>query len=243
MTVDEDEDRPQSLLTHLNELRWRIVKIAIALVGSSLFSLVFANAIKDFLAEPYERICDQEVCFQVISPTESFSVLMRVAVFSGVILSSPIVLYQIWAFVSPALTNRERRWAVPVIGVSLLLFMLGVSFGFWVMPRAFEFFLGIFDEGVASNFRLGDYFSFVIRFLLAFGVSFMYPVFLFGAAAANLVTSAQLGNGRRWAVLVIVIAAAAITPTGDILTLSLLSVPLYLFYELTYWLVRLILRK
>lgn len=243
MTVEEEADQPQSLLTHLNELRWRIVKIALALVGSSLVSLIFANAIKDFLAEPYERICDQDVCFQVIAPTESFSVLMRVAVFSGVILSSPIVLYQIWAFVSPALTQRERKWAVPVIGVSLTLFMLGVSFGYWSLPRAFAFFLGIFEDGVNSNFRLGDYFSFVIRFLLAFGVSFMYPVFLFGAAAANLVTSSQLGNGRRWAVLAIVIVAAAITPTGDILTLSLLSVPLYLFYEITYWLVRLILRK
>ncbi|MGF1666914.1 MAG: twin-arginine translocase subunit TatC [Acidimicrobiia bacterium] len=239
----KDKDQPQSLLTHLNELRWRIVKVAGALVGTSLFSLLFANAIKDFLAEPYLRICEQPVCFQVISPTESFSVLMRVAVFSGVILSSPIVLYQIWAFVSPALTKRERKWAVPVIGVSVTLFMLGVSFGYWSLPRAFQFFLGIFQDGVDSNFRLGDYFSFVIRFLLAFGISFMYPVFLFGAAAANLVTSTQLRNGRRWAVLIIVIAAAAITPTGDVLTLTLLSVPLYLFYEITYWLVRLILRK
>jgi sec-independent protein translocase protein TatC len=245
VTVDEEQeqDEPQSLLTHLNELRWRIVKIALAIVGTSLVSLIFANPIKDFLAAPYEEICGQDVCFQVIAPTESFSVLMRVAVFAGVILSSPIVLYQIWAFVSPALTPKERKWAIPVIAVSVLLFLLGVSFGFWTLPRAFAFFLGIFDEGVASNFRLGEYFSFVIRFLLAFGVSFMYPVFLFGAAAAGLVTSAQLGNGRRWAVLIIVIVAAAITPTGDVLTLSLLSVPLYLFYELTYWLVRLVLRK
>jgi sec-independent protein translocase protein TatC len=83
----------------------------------------------------------------------------------------------------------------------------------------------------------------VIRFLLAFGVSFLYPVFLFAVAAAGAVSSAQLGRGRRWAVLVIVVAAAAITPTGDALTLALLSVPLYVLYELTYWLVRLVLRK
>jgi sec-independent protein translocase protein TatC len=243
VTVDEDRDEPQSLLHHLNELRWRIVKIALGVVGMSLFSLIFANEIKDFLAAPYEDICDRETCFQLIAPTESFSVLMRVAVFSGVILSSPVVLYQIWAFVSPALSKRERKWAIPVIAVSVLLFLGGVSFGYWVMPRAFTFFLGIFTDGVESNFRLGEYFSFVIRFLLAFGVSFMYPVFLFGAAAAGLISSAQLATGRRWAVLIIVIVAAAITPTGDVLTLTLLSVPLYLFYEITYWLVRLLLRK
>jgi sec-independent protein translocase protein TatC len=167
---------------------------------------------------------------------------MRVAVFAGVILGSPIVLYQIWAFVSPALHDRERKWAIPVITASVALFLAGVVFGYWTLPKAFQFFLGIFDD-VPSQFRLGEYFSFVIRYLLAFGVSFMYPVFLFGASAAGLIGSKQLAKGRRWAVLIIVIVAAAITPTGDVLTLTLLSTPLYLFYELTYWLVRLTLRK
>lgn len=242
MTVADERDQPQSLLAHLNELRWRIVRVALALVGFSLFALIFANPIKDFLAAPYEDVCGRDTCFQLIAPTESFSVLMRVAVFAGVILSSPVILYQIWAFVSPALNPRERKWAIPVITVSVLLFTGGVAFGYWSLPRAFNFFLSIFED-VESNFRLGEYFSFVIRFLLAFGVSFMYPVFLFGAAAAGLVSSRQLASGRRWAVLIIVIAAAAITPTGDVLTLTLLSAPLYLFYEITYWLVRLLLRK
>ncbi|HSJ27363.1 MAG TPA: twin-arginine translocase subunit TatC, partial [Acidimicrobiia bacterium] len=102
--------------------------------------------------------------------------------------------------------------------------------------------LNIFDD-VRSDLRMLEYFSFAMRFMLAFGVSFLYPVFLFAAAAAGLVTSEQLAKGRRWAVLIIVIVAALITPTGDALTLTLLSVPLYIFYELTYWLVRLLLRK
>ncbi len=244
MTVEaEDKDQPQSLLAHLNELRWRIVKIAAAVIGASLLCLLFAESIKDILATPYLNICGtEEECFLIIAPTESFSVLMRVAIFGGLILGSPVVLYQLWAFVSPALHQRERRWAVPVILATVVLFILGVGFGYWSLPRAFRFFLGIFGE-VPSQYRLGDYFSFVIRFLLAFGVSFMYPVFLFGASAAGLISSQQLGRGRRWAVLIIVIVAAAITPTGDVLTLTLLSAPLYLFYEITYWLVRLLLRK
>jgi sec-independent protein translocase protein TatC len=251
MTVTEDgnteegadRDSPQSLLTHLNELRWRVVRIAAAIVFFSLISLIFANRIRELLAAPYIAICGRgEECFQLIDVSESFSVLMRVAFFGGLILSSPVVLYQIWGFINPALTTRERKWSVPVIFATVVLFCLGVGFGYWTLPRAFQFFLGIFGE-VPSQFRLGSYFSFVIRYLLAFGASFMYPVFLFGAAAAGLITSSQLATGRRWAVLVIVIAAAAITPSGDALTLTLLSAPLYVFYEITYWLVRLLLRK
>jgi sec-independent protein translocase protein TatC len=240
--VDESSrDQPQSLMAHLDELRWRILKAAGGVVAASLLSLIFANPLKDLLAAPYEQVCTGD-CFQLIAPAESFSVLMRVAVVAGVIIGSPIVLYQIWAFVSPALHDRERKWAIPVIGGSVFLFVAGVIFGYWTLPKAFQFFLGIFDD-VPSQFRLGEYFSFVIRYLLAFGVSFMYPVFLFGAAAAGLIGSRQLARGRRWAVLIIVVVAAAITPTGDVLTLTLLSTPLYLFYELTYWLVRLTLRK
>lgn len=240
---ESSRDEPQPLLSHLDELRWRIVKAAAGVVGASLLSLIFANPLKDLLAAPYEQVCSLgDACFQLIAPAESFSVLMRVAVFAGIIIGSPVVLYQIWAFVSPALHQRERKWAVPIIGLSVFLFLAGVVFGYWTLPKAFQFFLGIFDD-VPSQFRLGEYFSFVIRYLLAFGVSFMYPVFLFGASAAGLIGSRQLARGRRWAVLIIVVVAAAITPTGDVLTLTLLSTPLYLFYELTYWLVRLTLRK
>jgi sec-independent protein translocase protein TatC len=104
------------------------------------------------------------------------------------------------------------------------------------------FLLDIFPD-VEANLRLGDYYSFTLRFLFAFGLAFLFPVFLFAAAAAGVITSQQLGRWRRWAVLIIVIGAALITPSGDAFTLIALSVPLYLMYEATYWLVRLVLRK
>ena len=94
-----------------------------------------------------------------------------------------------------------------------------------------------------TNLRLGDYYSFTLRFLLAFGLAFLFPVFLFAAAAAGIISSKQLARGRRWAILIIVIGAALITPSGDAFSLLVLSVPLYLMYEATYWLVRLVLRK
>lgn len=237
MTVDE----PQPILSHLQELRWRIVRSAIAVVVAAGIALIFAGRIKDVLERPYQQIC-QDCAFQVLGATEQFSVLMKIAFFGGIVLASPYVLYQIWAFISPALTSRERRWAIPIVTTCAVLFAAGVLFGYWSLPRGLDFLLNIFPD-VKTDLRLVDYFSFAIRFLLAFGVSFLYPVFLFAAAAAGLVSSAQLAHGRRWAVVIIVTAAAIITPTGDALTLTLLSVPLYLFYEITYWLVRLVLHK
>jgi sec-independent protein translocase protein TatC len=240
--TDVVADDRQPILAHLEEFRWRIVKISAAVLGAALIALLFANRIRLILEAPYEQVCGDSCQLQSLTATEQFSVLMKVAFFGGFVIASPVVLYQIWAFINPALTSREKKWAVPIIGACVVLFTTGIAFGYWILPRGLEFLLGIFPD-VESNLRIGDYFSFVVRFLLAFGGSFLYPVFLFAAAAAGLVTSAQLAGARRWAILIIVVVAAGITPTGDALTLTMLSVPLYLFYEVTYWLVRLLLRK
>ena len=237
-----DESR-QSILSHLNELRWRLVKSAAAVLIGSVIALIFGNYIKDLLQLPYDRAFPgEENTLQVLAPTEEFSVLMKIAFFGGLVLASPAVIYQVWMFINPALTQREKKWAIPIVISCTVLFCAGVAVGYQTMGRGLAFLLGIFDD-VANNLRLTDYFSFSIRFLLAFGISFLYPVFLFTAAAANIVTSKQLARGRRWAVLLVVTGAAIITPTGDVLTLAMLSVPLYAFYEITYWLVRLVLRK
>lgn len=234
-----DEARP--ILAHLDELRWRVLKGGAAVLAGALISFFFADWMREILEAPF-HVASPDSNFQVMNATEQWGVLMRIAVFGGIILASPVVLYQIWAFINPALTKKERRWAVPMIGTMVMLFLGGVAFGYWVLPRGLEFLLNIFPD-VRSDLRLGDYYSFVIRFLIAFGASFLYPVFLFATAAAGLVTSAQLAKGRRWAVLIVVIAAALITPTGDALTLGLLAGPLYLMYEITYWLIRLALKK
>ena len=124
----------------------------------------------------------------------------------------------------------------------VVLFLGGVLFGYWTLPRGLNFLLNIFPE-VRNDLRIGSYYSFALRYLGAFGLAFLYPVFLFAAAAAGVVTAPQLAHGRRWAVLIIVIAAALITPSGDAFTLIVLSVPLYVMYEATYWLIRLVLKR
>lgn len=235
------EDRPQSILSHLEELRWRVLKIAIGVLIGGVVAFIFADQLREILEAPfYAAAPDNEL--QTLAATEQWGVLMRIGLFGGVILASPAILYQIWAFIQPALTSRERNWAVPIVGALVVLFMGGVVFGYWTLPRGLEFLLGIFPD-VETNLRLGDYYSFTLRFLLAFGIAFLFPVFLFAAAAAGIVSSDQLARGRRWAIVIIVLAAALITPSGDAFTLLVLSGPLYAMYEATYWLVRLLLKK
>ena len=234
-------DAPQSILAHIEELRWRIVKIGIAVILGALIAFFFANGLRDILEAPFrEAAPDNQL--QALKVAEEWGVLMRISMFGGVLLASPVILFQIWAFINPALTQRERKWAIPVVSALVVLFVGGVLFGYLVLPRGLAFLLGIF-ENVENNLLIGEYYSFVLRFLLGFGLAFLYPVFLFATAAAGIVSSEQLARGRRWAVLLVVVAAALITPTGDIPNLLILAVPLYLMYEIVYWLVRLLLKK
>ncbi|HSM44675.1 MAG TPA: twin-arginine translocase subunit TatC [Acidimicrobiia bacterium] len=234
-------DEAQSILAHLDELRWRLLKIAIAVLAGAIGAFFFVDQLRDLLEAPfYSAMPGNEL--QALEVGEEWGVLMRIALFGGLILAMPVVLYQIWAFINPALTGTERKWAIPIVAALVALFVAGVSFGYFILPRGLDFLLNIFDN-VENNLLIGRYYSFVLRFLLAFGAAFLYPVFLFAAAAAGIVSSEQLARGRSWAVILVVVGAALITPTGDILTLAVLSVPLYLMYEITYWLVRLVLKK
>ena len=194
----------------------------------------------DVLQGPYLEVSDRPLI--ITGPTEPFSIAMRMALFGGAVLASPVITYQIWAFVNPGLTSRERKWAFPIVSAMVALFGLGVGFAYWSMQRALGFLLTIFED-LEAFVTVEHYTRFTVRFLLLFGLSFQFPVFLFAAAAAGTVSSAKLASGRRWAVLIIVTVGAALTPTGDPVTLLLLAAPLYLFYEATIWLVRWLLKK
>jgi sec-independent protein translocase protein TatC len=234
-------DNPQTILSHLEELRWRLLKILAAVVAGLLIAFFFADPLRAILEAPFHEAAPGNQ-LQALRAGEEWGVLMRIALFGGFILASPVVLYQIWAFVTPALTGKERKWAFPIVGALVVLFVAGVVFGYLVLPRGLAFLLGVFPD-VENNLQVGDYYSFVLRFLLAFGLAFLYPVFLFAIAASGVVSSEQLARGRRWAVILVVLGAALITPTGDLPNLLILAVPLYLMYEIVYWLVRLVLKK
>ena len=235
-------DQAMSFMDHLGELRSRLIKALIAIGLGTIVAFGFHEQIIEILARPYETaVDDAQLAF--FRPTEAFSLAMSIALFGGVILASPVILYQAWRFVAPALTPREKRWAVPLTAIFVVLFLAGVFTGYWALGRGLRFLLDFGGELLEPVIGAEFYLSFAMRFVLAFGLAFEFPVFLFAAAAFGAVSSRQLGRGRRWAVLVIVVAAAFITPSGDPLTLLLLSVPLYLLYEVTILAVRYILKR
>ena len=233
---------PVPFMEHLEELRNRIIKSLIAVGIGTLIALFFNEWILDVLTVPYQiAVPDSSLMF--FRPTEAFSLVMRLSLWGGFILASPVVLYQSWRFIAPALTAKEKRWAVPIVTVFVTLFLIGIVVGYWALSRGLGFLLEFGGDSLEPVIGADFYLKFAMRFILAFGISFEFPVFIFAAAAVGVVTSAQLRKGRRWAILVIVVFAAIITPTGDPLTLAMLAVPMYLLYELAILAVRWILRR
>jgi sec-independent protein translocase protein TatC len=232
----------QSLSEHLEELRNRIIKIGVAVVAGSIVAFIFREWIFDLLVDPYARVVeDRDLVF--FRPTEAFSLYMRISLFGGFVLASPVVIWQLWAFISPALTKREKRAVVPIVAALALLFLAGIAFGYWSLQRGLGFLIDFGGDQLEPTIGGNYYLSFALRFLLVFGIAFEFPVFLYAAAAVRIVGWRRLAAGRRWAVLIIVTVGAVVTPSGDPLTLLLLSVPLYLLYEATIWIIRFTLRR
>ncbi|MEA2024918.1 MAG: twin-arginine translocase subunit TatC [Actinomycetota bacterium] len=230
------------LMSHLEEFRSRLIKAAVAVALGTVIAFIFNEQILDLLAKPYQiAVPDGELAF--FRPTEAFATVMRLSLFGGVILASPVILYQAWRFVAPALSPKEKRWAYPITAVFAFLFLVGVLIGYFALERGLGFLLEFGGDALTPIIGADFYLKFATRFILAFGLAFEFPVFLFAAAAAGAVSSKKLRSNRRWAVLIILIAAAFITPSGDPMTLMLLSVPLYLLYELTILAIRFVLRK
>ena len=227
---------------HLVELRQRLVWSSAALLVASVVGFIFHKKILSWLIVPYQAaVTDASLSF--FRPTEAFSVAMRLSLFGGLILASPVIIYQIWRFVSPALTNQERRYVIPLSLVLAVLFASGVALGYWSLERGLSFLFDFGGDSLEPVIQAESYLSFATRFILVFGFAFEFPVFMFAAAAAGVVGSRTLRNNRRWAVTAIVVIGAVITPSGDPLTLLLLSTPLYILYEFTILAIRFILKK
>jgi sec-independent protein translocase protein TatC len=163
-------------------------------------------------------------------------------VFLGLAVSLPVVLYQLWAFIVPGLTDRERRWSLPFIGSATLLFFLGGAFSYWTLPKAFGFLLGFAGEGAAPLLTLDRYVGFVVLVTLAFGVSFLFPIFLIFLEIVGILSPQRLSSWRRWAILAIAVFAAVITPSGDPYTMLAMMIPMCVFYEASIIVGRLIKR-
>lgn len=224
-----------TLLEHLEELRSRIIVVAV--------TIVLAGILGFFLSEPIIAILraalpeGQDTLIQ-ISVGESLAVRLRVALYVGIGIAVPVILYQIWRFVTPGLTRSERRLIWPMLIGAVLLFAIGIGLGYFVIPFALEFLLGLALPGVETQLRLSEYVSFVSTVMLAFGLAFQFPVLLLLLARVGILNYRFLSARRRWAVLVIVIFAIIVTPGGDPLSSMVLSLVMYTLFEGTLQIIR-----
>ncbi len=234
-------DRPLSFMEHLVELRRRIVFAAMALAVTTVVAFFFYSDILELLSRPYTEATGLRLA--VFQPTESFTLALRISLFAGVVLASPFIIYQIWAFISPALTQQEKKYVIPSSAALGILFMIGVVGGFFALPLTLDVLLSFGADLLQPTIGAEFYLRFAMRFLLAFGIALEFPVFLFAGAALGFLTSAQLKSWRRYAIAIILVGAALLTPGGDPITLLILAAPMYLLYELTILAIRFILKK
>lgn len=215
-------------ITHLEELRKRLIRVIIILLGSSLLCLIFSEHLLKFITDTFP--IDETSHLALLQPTEGFVVRLKVAFVAGLILSAPLWFAQIWGFISPGLYKNEKKIIYPVIFLSAFAFIAGAAFGYWILPHAAEYFRSFAVNDMAVSWSLGKYLDFSLRILIAFGVVFELPLIVYLLARLGVVTTKQLRKYRRHVAIGVLIASGLITPP-DIFTMIVLAVPLIILYE------------
>ncbi len=230
----EENDARSSLLAHLNELRKRLTWAAVALGIATVFSFLFAQAILDFLLTPYSASIGTQATLQTLKPTEGLQTYFTVALAAGAIISMPVILVQFWLFISPGTTVQERRYIYIFIPSALFLFLLGIAFAWFILAPAAIFFLANFMTEIFKTDWTGqEYISFVMRLVFWMGVAFELPIVAYFVARIGVVTSQNLRDQWRAAIVGVAVIAAVITPSIDPVTMLLTMAPLLVLYVLS----------
>jgi len=227
------------LVDHLTELRTRLIWSAIALVIGAAVAFTLYNRILDFLIQPYTDITGKTE-FVILDPLEGFAARLKVSAWGGAFLASPVVLWQLWRFITPGLHKREKRFAIPFILGSILLFVLGAAVALLTFEQALSFLVGVGGPNVDPMFSPGKYLSLITLMMVAFGIAFEFPILLLFLQLAGVVSSRKLRSWRRPALVIVVAVAALITPSQDPYSLFAMAAPMYLFYELAILIGRLL---
>ena len=226
-----------TLVGHLEELRNRLMVSAVVLVVSSSIAYVYAEELLKFLIAPAGKL-------YFMNPAEGFFAYMKVSIFAGILASSPIIFYQAWAFVAPALMPKERAFLLALVPFAAIMFVGGVAFAYFLAwPVAIKFFLGFGSESLQPMLSLGQYLSFLISFIFPFGIVFNLPLFIFVLAKMGFVTSRFLSSKRKMVIFLAFVIGAVISPSPDVFSQTLMAVPMIILYEMAILGVRYILRK
>jgi sec-independent protein translocase protein TatC len=230
------QDDEATLTEHLGELRYRIIRSLLALAVGMLVVLLRYESLLRFLTEPYRDLCAERPDFRCdgtlygLGPLDGLAARMRISVYGGLILALPVVMWQIWRFVAPALHRNEKKYAVGFVGSSVVLFCLGGYLAYWTLDKALEFLISWSGSDVEQSYQITKYVSLVFMMVLAFGIGFLFPVLLVFLQLVEVLGPRQLVAQWRWAIMLIFLTAAVITPSGDPVSLFALSLPMCVLY-------------
>jgi sec-independent protein translocase protein TatC len=238
---DGKEEKEMSFLEHLEELRWRIVRMVIGIVIGTILCWVFIDfLINAVLLTPITHLnahlspSQQPIHLQNLQPFGQLFLYMEVAIVGGVIASLPNILYQIWAFIAPGLMPNERKYVRSIVAFSTLCFLAGIVFAYFVMlPAALQFFAGFGTPTIQNNIAINEYMSFIISVLLAAGVVFELPMVSWFLSKLGILRPEFMRRYRRHSIVVIFILAAILTPGTDPVSQILLAIPLLFLYEIS----------
>jgi sec-independent protein translocase protein TatC len=225
-------DARMPMLEHLTELRNRIIISVAAVAVGAVVAFIFSNDIIDFLLRFYRNSIDNpDIKFVFTGPADAFINRIKIATYGGIVLALPVWLWQLWRFITPALDPREKRYAIPFVASAIVLFALGAVVAFLTLEPALHFLLTIGGDSQQPLLTADKYLTLVALMVVAFGLSFEFPIVLVFLLIARIITTRQLRHVRRWAAVGIVAFAAVITPSQDPYSLFFMAVPMYLFYE------------
>ncbi len=218
---------------HIEELRQRLFKSFVAIVVGFLVAWPFKKKILLFLERPLPESLQGKLIF--LSPPEAFFTALKISFFAGILIALPFVLYQVWKFIEPGLYEHEKRFILPFMFFSLLFFFTGASFAYFViLPFGLRFLLGFMGDLLTPQITVGSYVSFVIQMILAFGFVFLLPVVVWLLSKLGIINYRMLEKNRKFAILIIFVVAALLTPP-DAFSQIMMALPLLVLYELSIW--------
>lgn len=226
------------LTDHLRELRSRLMKSGIAIVLGMIVGWIAYPQIFSFLSRPFEGAVAQaqaegrDVTLALTGVADPFVLQLQIAAITGVVIASPIWLYQLWRFVTPGLHAHEKRWGLVFVAVATPLFLAGTALAYWVLPLGLEILLGFTPENVENIVSVDRYLSFFLRTVVVFGVGFLTPLFIVALNFAGILSGKRLVSWWRWIIFIVFIFAAVATPTGDPINLILLAGPILLLVSI-----------
>jgi len=229
---ERPRDGRMTVVEHLAELRTRLMISIAAVAIGAVICFIFASDIIEWFLHFYKEATDGERdAFIFTGPVDGFATRLKVATYGGIVLATPVWLWELWRFITPGLNPKEKRYAVPFVITSVALFVLGGVVALFTLQPALDFLLNVGGDSLQPLLTADKFLSLVSLMIVAFGIAFEFPVVLMFLLIARVISTQQLRRSRRWAIVGIFAFAAVITPSQDPYSLFLMAIPLVLFYE------------